>query len=290
MDIGDFSVDVFVVCVVLVSFIIGWIRGATREILSVVSWIGAVYFTIWAFPHAKSIARDYISHGLIADFLTSCVLFIVFLTLLSLLNYFFSNIVRKSVLNTPDKALGGIFGITRGLVVLAMIDIVLMQCFMSEVPEWISKSKTYPVVSSISNFLILVLPNSVQGRILSHMSLFKKQTLMNFVKDNVFSNIGVSGKDLLDNSVVNKIVAEKDNQDDSEQLFGLELSEEPDTTKTDNDKKNKQTATDLATLKPKKNSEDHKNEEVKIDSKTNKRIKMDLDRFLEQSGINAASE
>ncbi|MDR0640211.1 MAG: CvpA family protein [Holosporales bacterium] len=286
MDLDSlFSIDLFVVCVVLVSFVIGWIRGATREILSVVSWIGAICFTVWAFPHAKNIARSYISHGLIADFITSCVLFIVFLTLLSLLNYFFSNVVRKSALNVPDKALGSIFGITRGLIILAVLDITLTQCFMSEVPEWLKKSKTYPVISSISNFLIIILPDSAQDKILSHMTLFKKQSLMNFVRDNVFSNIDIPE---IDKPVNNKTEAKP------EEYIGLgespmaEPSEEPphrnDAADENRKPPKKQTATDLATLKPKKNDE-QKKEETKIDPKTSKRIKMDLDRIIEQSGM-----
>jgi membrane protein required for colicin V production len=268
------TVDAIVGFGVFVSFIIGWIRGATREIFSVISWIGGIYLTILVFPHAKGIARSQITHGLIADFVTSCILFIVFLTLLSLLNYFFSNCVKKSALSTTDKALGGIFGIARAAVLLAVLDIALFQYVWTETPDWIKRSHSHPIVSIVSNFVILILPDKLQDRIVSHLSILKRESLMNFVADNVIGNLDNYAKeDMLQNVEEDRIVAE--NEQNIEEEINLDTPYTP-----DNDEKTTetQTAKNLATLKPKKNIDEKSTQSMPAMG----RLRGDMDRILAQ--------
>ncbi|MDR1475794.1 MAG: CvpA family protein [Holosporales bacterium] len=279
-QISHITVDAFVGFVVFVSLVIGWIRGATREIFSVISWIGGIYLTVLFFPQAKGIARSHIDHGLIADFVTACVLFIIFLTLLSLLNYFFSNFVKKSALNTTDKALGGVFGIARAAVLLAIVDIVLFQYVLTETPEWVKHSKTHPIISSVSNFIILVLPDALQDKIVSHLSMIKKQSLMDFVKDNVIENLdGDLKEDLLQDNEINKVVAEG-----KIQLEDIEEDDDDDDTNIsviDEKESNPQTAKNLATLKPKRVTDGDKERETPVISE--RRVRMDMDRILAQT-------
>ncbi|MDR2598641.1 MAG: CvpA family protein [Holosporales bacterium] len=274
------TVDAIVGFGVFVSFVIGWIRGATREIFSVISWIGGVYLTILVFPHAKGIARAHITHGLIADFVTSCILFIVFLTLLSLLNYFFSNCIRKSALSTTDKALGGIFGIARAAILLAVLDIVLFQYVWTETPDWIKRSHSHPIISIVSNFVILILPDKLQDKIVSHLSILKRESLMNFVTDSVISNLDNAAKEnLLQDIEEEKIVAE--NEQKIEEEVNLDI---PDTTADeDNVKTEPQSAKSLATLKPKKNIDEGNQSETNGRSRpSTRRLRMDMDRILKQ--------
>ncbi|MDR1289295.1 MAG: CvpA family protein [Holosporales bacterium] len=290
------TVDAFVGFGVFVSFVIGWIRGATREIFSVISWIGGVYLTILVFPHAKGIARSYISHGLIADFVTSCILFILFLTLLSLLNYFFSSCIKKSALNTTDKALGGIFGIARGAVLLAVLEIVLFQYVWTETPDWIKRSNSHPIISSISNFIILVLPDKLQDKIVSHLPILKRESLMSFVTDSVIGNLDdASREDLLQDVEDGKILAEnavsEDEQKEDEQKIeeetdlevqGLPLEDKDN--EQDDSRPPSQSAKSLATLKPKKNTDDGgKKPGPEERFKNSGRPRQDMSRILDQA-------
>jgi membrane protein required for colicin V production len=210
---------------VLLSFIIGWVRGATKEVFAVVTWIGGVYLTIAAFPHVQEFVREYIKHGLIADFVVACGLLIAFLAILSVVNHMCSNFVRTSMLRMVDNVLGGIFGLVRGCVILAVADIVVSLCF-TEMPEMMKEARLQPVASRIANVILLALPDSVQNKLLVRMSQARKQNLLDFIRENVFESIvsstGQSSQD--SNAIV-----------DSKQTNG-------------------QTAMDLASLKPKGNS------------------------------------
>ncbi len=271
-DISFFAVDTFICVVILLSFIIGWARGATKEILSVVAWIGGGYLAVSFFPYAKEFTRTYISHKLIADFSTACGLFILFLTLLSVFNYFCSNLVKKSMLNTTDKALGGIFGIARGAVILAAFDLIINQCMLNETPKFVENSKLRNVVTSLSNFMILVLPEDLQNKILEHMSQMKKQTLMSFVRDRVVDKIIPDGsQNVLDTGSRNNIEAE--NVKKSSEITEEDEFIEEESVPLDN---GTQSAEELATLKPKKIVVNKKDKDL------SKKSRNDMDRLLAQ--------
>ena len=290
--VSFFAVDIFIVFVIAFSFIIGWARGATKEILSVVSWVGGIYFSISLFPYTKEIARKYISHGLIADFATICILFIIFLTTLSVLNYFCTNFIKKSVLNRTDKALGGVFGIIRGVVILAVLDIFSSQCVFTESPKWIENSKLRPYINSVSNFGILMLPESIQDKVLSHLTLVKKQNLLDFVKDDIVKNVpdvaGMENKMLKDkfssSEVENENIVDSDDISVIEEKLEKEEAKKIAANKQDDSIKKEQTAESLASLKPKKKTGDTTttSKNTQSNSKENKKERFDMDRVLDQ--------
>jgi membrane protein required for colicin V production len=277
-NINFSAVDVFIVATVMVSFILGWIRGITKEILSIVSWILGIYLAVVLFPYVKDFARAHISHGLIADFATVCALFVFFLTILSALNYFCSNVVKKSVLNTPDKALGGIFGIIRAAVILGIIDLVVNQFITTAQPPWLSDSTLRPTISNISNVIILMLPDNIQDKLLAHMSQMKKQNLQNFIREYFMETIIPESTNNIARETQNAIASDKSNNKEIVDLDDLyNKTPENDFSLTPMNKQ--QTAEDLATLKPKKitSTPDKASTET-----VTKRGKLDLERILDQ--------
>ena len=304
--ISFFAADIFIVFVTLTSLFIGWARGGTKEILSVISWVGGGYLTWSLFPYAKDITRSYISHGLIADFVTGCVLFILFLTILSVFNYFCSSFVKQSVLNKADKALGGAFGILRGLVILAIMDLIASQCMFSETPKWLENSKLRPTINTVSNFIILVLPDSVQDSILSYLPQIKKQSLFDFVKEDIVKNTknlkdANMEDDLFDGFARNNVTASIGEKTHSNnEVANEDLAESGDDITTADkilkeDEKapvahpatTGQSAVDLATLKPRKQSESPENKQSESSKKApplkrNKKERFDMDRLLDQ--------
>ncbi|MDR1609353.1 MAG: CvpA family protein [Holosporales bacterium] len=243
--------DAVVLIVVLLSFIAGWVRGATKEVFAIVAWIGGVYLTVAAFPHVQGFTREHINHGLIADFVTVCGLFVAFLAVLSVVNHLCSNFVKKSVLSTVNNVLGGAFGLVRGVVILAVADIVISQCF-TEMPEMIKTAKLRPVINGIANVILLVLPDSVQHKLIAHMSQIRKQNLLDFIRANVIDSIVPNA---VDQSQEQNVVAEKNGETASDYTESLEAVDDANATTTDNQRILGQTAEDLASLKPRRTPE-----------------------------------
>jgi membrane protein required for colicin V production len=272
--IGFQLIDILVVVVVIISAVIGIVRGGTREVFSVIAWVGSVYITVLLLPYTRNIARSYINHGLIADFTSSCILFIFALTALSLLNYSFSNIVKKSALRSTDKALGGMFGVARAVVILAVVDFILGQCFLTSPPEFLEKSRIRPFIANISNFIVLILPEKVQDEILSRMSQLKKKNLMDFVSNNLSDYAQCLGEER------------------SDTVIAADSQEYTETTKDANDKGNDKmdgkkeelAAESIARLRPKSPPED---QSAKPSQESNDKKRKDLDRLL---GLHSADD
>ncbi len=273
------AVDLFIIGVVFISALCGIFRGATKEILSLVSWGGSIFLTIIIFPYVKNIARSNISHGLIADFVTACVLFVLFLTLLSVFNYICSNCVKQSMFRGVDRFLGGVFGVIRGIIIIAVADVMVGQWFITdEIPEWMEQSRLRPQIINIANFVVLVLPDSLQDKLVAHMSKINRENLFKFISDDVLN----SQPGTLQNKTLVKAEAARNldtsilTQEDNE----IEILS--DKGKEQQPFSQEEEARKLATLTPKDNS--HLDENDVVSKKTEKEV-LDMQRLLDQDLI-----
>lgn len=115
-------VDLVVLAVVLVSGLLGVMRGLVREVLGVAAWVAAAIAAspYGAFPYVAPWARQQFSDHGIADAVAFGVVFLVVLVVLSLLVGVISRAVRDSALGGLDRTLGLVFGLGRGAVLLVV--------------------------------------------------------------------------------------------------------------------------------------------------------------------------
>lgn len=281
MQILDFStIDLGIFSTVLISVVIGIARGATRELMSLVSWFGSALLTVLLFPHVKEIARNNISHGLIADFITACVLFVLFLTLLSVLNYACSNFVKKSAFSGVDRFLGGIFGLIRGILLVAVVDIAICQWFVtgSQEPEWLQASRLRPQIMKISNCVILLLPESIQDVLVKKMSLVNKGNLLRFLKKEVIGEAG----EVVEESLIKGEA--KISTEEEKTVSTLPLDE------TTVDQKQEEEAKKLATLTTKVATEEATNNSIQENAKKTEKEKLDIKRVLDTANLEASAQ
>lgn len=156
-------IDYSVFAVILLSALMGLVRGFTREVLSLISWAGAVTSTLMFWPLVQHVARQYIDHPMLADGATILVLFVLFLVLFSLISYFLSNLVRQSMLGGVDRSLGTLFGVFRGMAVICLIELFI-SCFVARAqhPDILSQSKFAGHIYKGSDLLFNILPQTLQ--------------------------------------------------------------------------------------------------------------------------------
>jgi len=153
-------VDISVLAVLGLSTLFALSRGFVRELLSILSWVGATIITIFYYPTALPYAQAQIADELLAQIFTAVVLFVVSLFFLGFINHFISSRVQKSVLGPLDRALGLIFGIVRGVVVVALAYLAMTLIFPDpkERPEIITTAKSEPYAARAADYLISLLP------------------------------------------------------------------------------------------------------------------------------------
>ncbi|WP_334128840.1 CvpA family protein [Sneathiella sp.] len=155
--------DIVFLVILLISALFGFMRGFVKEVLAVAGWIGAIFLSLYLFPIAQPLAREFIANMLIADILTGAVIFILSLVILSYMSHAVSEKVKASSLGALDRSLGIFFGIARGLVLLGIGWLIFVQ-FIPEKdrPDWILQAKLLPAIEASGAFVARLLPPDMQ--------------------------------------------------------------------------------------------------------------------------------
>ena len=85
---GDLPItlfDIAVLAVVALSALMALARGFVREVLGLLSWVGAAIITWYAFPAVQPLVRQALGGDLLADLATGGGLFVVSLVVLKIL-------------------------------------------------------------------------------------------------------------------------------------------------------------------------------------------------------------
>lgn len=164
---GFTLLDGGVALVVLISGVLAFSRGLVREILAILGWVVAAIAAYYLTPRAEPLIREI---PVLNDFLEdSCelsiiaafaVVFAIALVIVSIFTPLFSSAVRHSAAGGVDQALGFLFGILRGLVLVAIALVVYDRIFLSEPVAMIDDSRTAEIFADVQDRLNEQLPES----------------------------------------------------------------------------------------------------------------------------------
>jgi len=88
------------------------------------------------------------------------VVFLVVLIPLSFISYRFAENVHNSPVGALDRALGGIFGVVRGLAIVGIAYIVFSAFVpVPSQPSWMSEAGTLPVIQSSAEVILSLVPD-----------------------------------------------------------------------------------------------------------------------------------
>ncbi|MEK9752945.1 MAG: CvpA family protein [Rhodospirillaceae bacterium] len=165
--LGDLPVNVFdigVITILLVSALLAYARGFVHEVLAIVGWIGAIFATFYSFPYLQPYARQLIPMDLAADLSAGVVIFVFTLVVLSMMTRAISKQVQQSALNALDRALGFLFGLARGalIVVLAYIGLELVMPKEKQ-PEFVRTARFMQLIEPAAKELVILLPDRLGG-------------------------------------------------------------------------------------------------------------------------------
>lgn len=114
-------VDLAILAVIALSAVIGFFRGFLREAIGLATWILAFYLAfVFAEPGALWLER-WISVASARLAVAFGVIFIVVLVLGAIVNYIIGRLVNQTGFAGTDRAIGGLFGVLRGVAVLVVL-------------------------------------------------------------------------------------------------------------------------------------------------------------------------
>jgi membrane protein required for colicin V production len=178
-NINDLPINVFdagVILILLISAFLAYMRGFVHEVLSFGGWVGAIFVTLYGFPYAKPYARDLIKIELGADLAAGLVIFVISLVAFSYITRVISKRVQGSMLNALDRALGFLFGMARGAIVVCILyigfNVVLPE---EEQPVIIVEAKSMELIKPGAELLREILPKNASSKAMSDAAVRAKK-------------------------------------------------------------------------------------------------------------------
>lgn len=186
MIAGLTYLDAGLLLIVILSGLVAMYRGLTREVLSILSWIVAaaavLYFVKYHRGLAEELAKQFAnpvqtSHIYIAQVAIGGIIFLIVLIAIHLVTARIADTVLDSRVGVIDRILGLAFGAVRGFV-LVLIPYMFVVSFMckdsttralsqgckaGELPFWIEKSVSLPLISETSGKLYSLLTRYAPG-------------------------------------------------------------------------------------------------------------------------------
>lgn len=144
-------VDCCIIGICLLFVIFGYLRGLTKEFLSICSWGLAFIISFFGVHYVSSLFDDLIKLAIVRYAVAFILLFVVTLTFFLLLASILSDKVAQTRFCDANKALGGIFGIVKGFVIALCITIgIIVFTPQGHVMQSINSSKIGPYVKDIA--------------------------------------------------------------------------------------------------------------------------------------------
>jgi membrane protein required for colicin V production len=114
-------IDYCIIGLISVSIIISLFRGALKELLALSGWILSVLLARQYMDQLSTLLLDYIPVPTLRALIAFMSLLILSLSFFALINTVLGNIISKLGLKGVDRFLGLFFGITRGILIIALL-------------------------------------------------------------------------------------------------------------------------------------------------------------------------
>ncbi len=170
---GFTVIDAVVAGVIVLSAILAYSRGFVREAMAIVGWIGAAILAFIFAPSVQPLVKEL---PVVGDFLAdSCELsivaaaagvFAVGLIIAALFTPLFSSVIQRSALGGIDQGLGFLFGVVRGVLLVAIAFIVYDRAMGSQPIPMVEQSRSQRVFASFQANIDANVPSDAPGWIL----------------------------------------------------------------------------------------------------------------------------
>ncbi|HTR00368.1 MAG TPA: CvpA family protein [Candidatus Acidoferrum sp.] len=143
------TADILVLLIIGISCLLGVFRGLVKETLSLVFWIGGVIVAGLFSTRVGSWLAGAISSVALQKMVAFVLIFIVVVFIGALISNLLSSLLSKAGLGAANRALGGVFGLVRGVVIITVI-VMLTQRF-GFTKDFYQQSYSVPYVTVLAN-------------------------------------------------------------------------------------------------------------------------------------------
>ncbi|RUS59978.1 CvpA family protein [Pseudorhodobacter sp. E13] len=171
---GFTLIDGVVALVIVLSAVLAYSRGLVRESLAIAGWAGAAVLAYVFAAKAQPLVKEL---PVVGKFLTdSCELsiiaafaavFAVGLVIAALFSPLLSSMVQRSILGGLDQGLGFLFGVVRGVLLVAVAFIVYDRAVAANTIPMVDNSRSAKVFASFQTNIDDTIPSDAPGWIVA---------------------------------------------------------------------------------------------------------------------------
>ena len=150
-------IDIIIIVALVVSIIIGFMRGFVKESISIATLVIAIWAALYFGPSAGKITQSWLSSQELQTWFGRLIIFSVVLAFGGLLGWGISKLVRSSVLSGVDRLMGSLFGILRGILLVALF-VIGGQFSGFDNDEWWLQSRLLPHFEVVADWIKVMAP------------------------------------------------------------------------------------------------------------------------------------
>jgi len=156
-------VDFVILGIVLISALISLIRGFVREAFSLAVWVLAFWISWTFFRDLSLYMESFVSTPSVRLGVAFVILMILSLVVGGLLNYLVIRLINSTGLSGSDRFIGMIFGLARGVLLMAILVLLAGLTPLPQDPWW-QQSVLIPYFQELALWLKELLPPEVADK------------------------------------------------------------------------------------------------------------------------------
>lgn len=157
-------VDLAILVLIGLSIVISFFRGFVKEAFSLATWILGLWVALVYADELAELVKGWISEPSVRVVGSFAVLFLVVLILGAAVNYLMGELVKKTGLSGTDRMLGSLFGIARGVLIVAILVLVGGLTVLPQ-DSWWQESMLIPHFEDLAMWMAQFLPPEIAKNI-----------------------------------------------------------------------------------------------------------------------------
>ena len=147
----------------LVSALLALVRGFSREVLSIASWIIAGLIAWIAYPFLSPILVEPLGKPIYADLAAAAIIFLIALIIVTVITMRIADFIIDSRVGPLDRTLGFLYGAARGVVVMAVALLFFQWLVAGNPPEWVANAKSRAILDPVGEEIAALLPEDPEA-------------------------------------------------------------------------------------------------------------------------------
>lgn len=154
--------DISLGVVMLLGGIRSYFRGLTREIMSTIGLIAVFVLAMWGYAYAP----PYFESMIASPWWRQVAIYVALVVVAAGVYMLWSQMVERMLYGTrlsiPDRVLGGLFGVVKVGIAIAIVSIVLVQALPDRLARLVPGSQIAPLLLQTSQSITTMLPREVR--------------------------------------------------------------------------------------------------------------------------------